>query len=207
MPKVSEAHIEARRQQILEAARACFARQGFHQTSIQDICREAGLSPGAVYRYFPSKEHIIAATCLDCQQGIIALIDSARSQGGSPLQTLDFIVGHGLEMLSGESFLEASMMNVQVWSEAMRSAEIRDALLAASIGTLGQAFSELFLEAQEQGQVDSKLDSKALAITLMGTFHGLVLHKSLDSTIDISACGEAMRAMYQGLFLESADAA
>ena len=207
MPKVTEAHIEARRQQILEAANACFSRQGFHQTSVQDICREAELSPGAVYRYFPSKEHIIAATCLDCQQGIIALIETARSQGGSPLQTLDFIVGHGLEMLSGESFLEASMMNVQVWSEAMRSAEIRDALLAASIGILGQAFSEIFLEAQEQGQVDNKLDSNALAITLMGTFHGLVLHKSLDSTIDIGACGEAMRAMYQGLFLESADAA
>jgi len=207
MPKVSEAHIEARRQQILEAANACFARQGFHQTSVQDICREAELSPGAVYRYFPSKEHIIAATCLDCQQGIIALIELARSQGGSPLQTLDFIIGHGLEMLSGESFLEVSMMNVQVWSEALRSVEIRDALLAASIGTLEQAFSELFLEAQEQGQVDSKLDSGALAITLMGTFHGLVLHKSLDSTIDISACGEAMRAMYQGLFRITADAA
>ncbi|SVD80258.1 uncharacterized protein METZ01_LOCUS433112, partial [marine metagenome] len=63
---------------------------------------------------------------------------------------------------------------------------------------MGQAFSKLFLKAQEQGQVDGKLDAKALAITLMGIFHGLVLHKSLDSTIDISACGEAVRAMYQG---------
>ena len=88
MPKVSEAHIEARRQQILEAANACFSRQGFHQSSVQDICREAGLSPGAVYRYFPSKEHIIAATCSGCQQGIIDLIDAAkfvtRLSGGFP---------------------------------------------------------------------------------------------------------------------------
>ena len=207
MPKVTEAHVEARRQQILEAAQACFARGGFHQTSIQDICKEAGLSPGAVYGYFPSKDHIIAATCLDCQQGIIALIDAAKSQGGSPLQTLDFIVDHGLEMLSGESFIEVSMMNVQVWSEAMRSQEIRDALLSASIGTLGQAFAELFLEAQEQGVVSKDLGSQALAITLMGTFHGLVLHKSLDSEIDIGACGGAMRAMYHGLFRKTADAA
>ena len=66
MSKVSEAHIAARRQQILEAARACVARQGFHQTNIQDICKEAALSPGAVYRYFPSKDHIIAATRTDC---------------------------------------------------------------------------------------------------------------------------------------------
>jgi len=207
MPKVSEAHIEARRQQILEAANACFSRQGFHQTSVQDICRESGLSPGAVYLYFPSKDHIIAATCLDCQQGIIALIDAAKSQGGSPLQTLDFIMDHGLQMLSGESFLEVSMMNVQVWSEAMRSKEIREGLLEASIGTLGHAFSEIFLEAQKQGLVDPQLDSEALAITLMGTFHGLVLHKSLDSTIDIGACGDALRAMYQSLFRKTTDAA
>ena len=207
MPKVTDAHVEARRQQILEAAHACFARGGFHQTSIQDICKEAGLSPGAVYGYFPSKDHIIAATCLDCQQGIIALIDTAKSQGGSPLQTLDFIVAHGLEMLSGESFLEVSMMNVQVWSEAMRSEEIRKALLSASIGTLGQAFAEIFQEAQEQGAIDQDLDSRALAITLMGTFHGLVLHKSLDPDIDISACGDAMRSMYQGIFRTTSDAA
>ena len=81
MPKVTDAHIAARRQQIIEAARACFSRQGFHQTSVQDICKEAGLSPGAVYGYFPSKEHIIAATCLDCQQGIIDLISAAKSEG------------------------------------------------------------------------------------------------------------------------------
>ena len=70
------------------------------------------------------------------------------------MQTLDFIVGHGLEMLSEESFLKVRTINVQVWSEAVRGAEIRDALLTVSIGTFGQAFSELFLEAQKQGQVD-----------------------------------------------------
>ena len=59
MPKVTQAHLEARRQQILDAAFGCFARQGFHQTTMQDICREAELSPGAVYRYFDSKEAII----------------------------------------------------------------------------------------------------------------------------------------------------
>jgi len=207
MPKVTEAHIEARRQQILEAARACFSRQGFHQTTVQDICKEAGLSPGAVYRYFPSKDHIIAATCLDCQQGIVDLIEAAKSQGGSPLQALDFIVDHGIDMLSGESSREAIMMNVQLWSEAMRSEEIKNALLQATIDTLGSALEELFSQAQEQGLVDQRLDSRALAITLMGAFHGLVLQKSLDPEIDICACGDAMRAMYQGIFRTTSDAA
>src|SRR5688572_6945634 len=48
---------------ILEAAQTCFVRSGFQGASMQQICAEAGMSPGALYRYFPSKEAIIEAIC------------------------------------------------------------------------------------------------------------------------------------------------
>jgi AcrR family transcriptional regulator len=63
MPKVAQAHLDARRQQILDAARARFARQGFARTSIADIVDESGLSNGAIYRYFTSKDEIVVAVC------------------------------------------------------------------------------------------------------------------------------------------------
>ena len=92
------------------------------------------------------------------------------------------------------------MMNVQVWSEAMRSAEIKEALLTVTFDTLCQAFAELFREAQEQGTVDPQLDSQALAITVMGMFHGLVLHKSLDPEIDMGRpCGHCIE-VFSGLW-------
>ena len=59
MPKVSEEYIESRRQLILKAAIRCFSKKGFSDTTIQDIRRESGLSHGAIYRYFQSKEDII----------------------------------------------------------------------------------------------------------------------------------------------------
>ena len=62
MPKVSKEHSEARRRQIIDAAYQCFARKGFHQTTMRDIYEEAGLSPGAVYHYFDSKDEIIQAS-------------------------------------------------------------------------------------------------------------------------------------------------
>ncbi len=46
---------------FLRAAVVCFAREGFHRTTIQDIVHESKLSPGAIYRYFASKEDIIVA--------------------------------------------------------------------------------------------------------------------------------------------------
>src|SRR5688572_7394624 len=61
MPRVTAAHLAARRQQILDAAQACFLRNGFHATSMQEVIREAGLSVGAVYRYFPSKNALVMA--------------------------------------------------------------------------------------------------------------------------------------------------
>src|SRR5580765_1646852 len=63
MPKVLPEYLEQRREQILDAAAACFARRGFHQTTMQDICEEAELSPGALYRYFRSKEELIEGMC------------------------------------------------------------------------------------------------------------------------------------------------
>jgi AcrR family transcriptional regulator len=48
-------------EQILNAARRCFVREGFHTTTMADVIAESGLSVGAVYRYFPGKEDLIRA--------------------------------------------------------------------------------------------------------------------------------------------------
>ena len=98
-PKVTEEHVEARRQQILEAAFACFAREGFHQTTMKDICREAGLSAGAVYGYFRSKEEIIETACTESQQQNMAFIESDMAEGNA-LEVLDRLADYGFEMLA-----------------------------------------------------------------------------------------------------------
>src|SRR3990172_676413 len=90
MPKVTQAHIDARRQQILDAARACFGRRGFHQTTTQEICREAGLSPGALYGYFRSKEEIIEAMGEETRRRNAALIETIK-EGADTFQALDLL--------------------------------------------------------------------------------------------------------------------
>ena len=93
MPRVSDEHLAARRQQILDAARACFLRNGFHATSMQDVIGEAGLSVGAVYRYFKSKnEHRDRhrrGGDRRCQRGV------SRSGGPGPARHRDPRAGAG----------------------------------------------------------------------------------------------------------------
>jgi AcrR family transcriptional regulator len=61
MPRVTNAHRESRRRQILDASIECFAREGFHRTSMAQIIAEAGVSAGTIYLYFTSKEEIVEA--------------------------------------------------------------------------------------------------------------------------------------------------
>jgi AcrR family transcriptional regulator len=61
MPRVSDAHLSARRDQIIDAATLRFAANGFQATGMADIIAASGLSAGAVYRYFRSKDELVEA--------------------------------------------------------------------------------------------------------------------------------------------------
>ena len=74
--KRSETLID-RREQILEAAMICFAKRGFHQTSMHDISAEAGISVGLIYRYFKNKEEVIAALADEHKKDIAELLERA----------------------------------------------------------------------------------------------------------------------------------
>src|SRR5450759_106315 len=77
MPKLKPAELEARRTEIIDAARLCFLRSGFHRTTTDEICHEANITPGGLYHYFRSKEELIAA-----------VIDSSAEAAAQRMQDL-----------------------------------------------------------------------------------------------------------------------
>lgn len=200
MPKVTEAHLEARRHQILDAASACFARQGFHQTTMQDICREADLSSGAVYRYFAHKDEIIAATCQECHQQNLQIIQSAAAQSDDPFEVLDMLVDSGFGWLDSPEAHDHLRMNIELWAEALRSAQVMELFQEANFDIYRVALTELLGRAQEQGQMDPSLDPDAAARVLLSTWHGLVLQRAFDPSVDVSKYVAVLKAMYRGHF-------
>ena len=74
MPRITEERREARRQQILDAARACMLEQGLEAMSMEMIIARSGLSTGAVYRYFKGKDAIIEAAITTAAQEIGAAV-------------------------------------------------------------------------------------------------------------------------------------
>lgn len=64
MPKRDETYMQAQRDTIARAALDVLIEKGYHETTLRDICRAAGVSNGALYSYFPTRESVIVAACL-----------------------------------------------------------------------------------------------------------------------------------------------
>ena len=194
MPKVTEAHVEARKHQILEAAIRCFGRQGFHKTTMQDICTEASLSPGALYRYFPSKEEIIEAMVAERRRLVFVRIEEAQRLSS----TVD-----ALNTLSGAfddiDDITGCAVDVELWGEAFRNPRIAGAL-SDDMRAVCTAFAAIIRVAQDRGDINPKLDSHSVARILLSLFHGMVIQKSLDPSIDLNGYVEALKAMMTGRF-------
>lgn len=74
MPKVSEEHLEARREQILEGARRAFARHGYEGATVARLEEEIGLSRGAIFNYYPDKWSLFLELAVRDQHELLTLL-------------------------------------------------------------------------------------------------------------------------------------
>ena len=190
MPKVSEEHSEARRRQIVDAAYRCFARKGFHQTSMRDIYEEAGLSAGAIYHYFAGKADIIEASFLfDLQRSLSVLGDASTAT--DPLKALDDWLEFFYAGLESAAELDALRVNVQAWGEALVNPRLL-APLASMAARFRESLGALIRRAQAEGTVDPHLDPEAAGAVIFSSFLGLYLQKAVTPELDVAPYKAAM---------------
>jgi AcrR family transcriptional regulator len=199
MPKVTEAHSAARRQQIIDAAYRCFARKGFHQATMREIYEEAKLSPGAVYHYFPSKDAIIQASFEFDYQRSLDVFEAATASD-DPLNALAELIGFFFRGLEGAAELGAGRVNVQGWGEALVNPPLRETLQRVMTHYLG-ALTQIVRQAQARGQLDSSLDPHAFGRILLSLYYGLELQKALDPAVEVAAYDAAVAALLRAATL------
>jgi AcrR family transcriptional regulator len=201
MPKVLPEYLELRRQQILDAAATCFSRRGFHPTTMQDICHEADLSPGAVYRYFPSKESIIQAMCDRGQTQNAEAIQEALGAGGT-LDTLrHLITKYFVELDSVHSQAECAL-NLELIVEAPRNEHIRE-WLTRNLNDARARFVTLVRHAQDKGEIDPALDSESVAQVMVAVYHGFITQKLVNPDMDVVSYANVLWALFGGTFWQA----
>src|SRR5258708_12140515 len=114
MPKTSAAAKEARRTQILDAAVRCFARTGYYATTIEDVVRETGLSRGALYLYFPSKEALYLAISERWNCGMEAAIKARLTPELTPAEILRVLIEVNGEQVKAEA--DACRVLMEGWN-------------------------------------------------------------------------------------------
>src|SRR4026208_1929173 len=122
MPQPQTDSVSDRRCQILDAALFCFAKRGFHQTSMHDISGEAGISVGLIYRYFENKEAVSSAMAARHKEEMQQRLDRAR-QAPSLLESLEILfTAHCCE---NEPRLISAFV-VDLYAEASRNPHLAD---------------------------------------------------------------------------------
>jgi len=197
MPKVTEAYLETRRQQILEAAIACFARKGFHQTTMEDIGQEAGLSPGLAYRYFDSKEDIILATIEDSLSRYERFFETEAGEEDT-LRVIEQMIDDHLERLKQSGTDSYYKVRVQLWAEALQNPRVAEKARWLRQQGLEQS-AHLIRRGQENGQINPDLDARAVSLALSACHDGFILHWLADPGVDIRQHREVLMVMVQGL--------
>ena len=178
MPKVTDAHRAARRDQILKAAWVCFARKGFHATSMADVIGEAGLSAGAVYLYFRSKEDIVVAVAGEVFGGIEERLTAfvAQDPPPSPSAMIDFLAQQPI-IARAAAPADLFSLLLSVWAEASRHPtvnEVARTLLDELRTVLGQAMHR-WMEAGNSLAVTPE----ALAPVMMSVVQGMVVQLAI----------------------------
>jgi AcrR family transcriptional regulator len=173
VPKVSAEHREARRAEILCAARRRFATDGFHATSMQDILDEAGLSAGAVYRYFTGKSDIVAAIA---GENISTVLDALRScaERADEVTVADAVVEVLRRIRSTHEADGLARLALQVWAEAARDPLLREQF-AATHGGFRSIVADLVRQRHPDLAADADGIAGAVSALIPGFIHQLGL--------------------------------
>jgi AcrR family transcriptional regulator len=193
LPRVSEEHVEARKQQIIDAAYRCFARKGFHQATMRDIYEEAKLSPGAVYHYFASKDDIIRAS-FDFDYERSTDLFRAAQESDDPLAALSRLFDFFAVGLESAAQLGAGRVNVQGWGEALVNPRVAETFVRV-LGSYQEVLSQVVQKGQATGQISNSFDPLAVAQVLLSLYYGLELQKAINPDLDVGNYATAVKIL------------
>lgn len=161
----------ARRQEILTAATAVFARKGIARTKVTDIAAAANLSHGLLYHYFSSKEAVFEAIVERLMER--AAGDIANTQGRA-IDRLRQTITASREQLTDQMLDEARVVTIAFMLGDTVSSGLR-ARLASYIDGLLAKTRELIAEAQADGDLDDAISPDELSKILFFLFRGMAI--------------------------------
>jgi TetR/AcrR family transcriptional regulator, repressor for uid operon len=189
MPKLKPATQRARREHILDAAEVCFACSGFHRTTMQDICKEALVSPGALYVYFASKEDLIAGIA-ERDRAEFAERFAELSAASEFMKALSSL---GERYFADEPAYKRTM-GIEIGLESTRNPKV-GAMYRAVDRFVLDSFEKLFQRLADEGRIAPDLDIPMVAKVFSMIGDGMIMRRATDPDFDARAVMPAVMAL------------
>jgi AcrR family transcriptional regulator len=181
-----------RHHQILRAAMSCFARRGFHQTTMNDISAEAQISVGLIYRYFDSKEAVISFMAAEHMQDLGQMLESAKA-APSLFEALEIVFTCHCE--EQPEHVHASFV-MDLFAEAGRNEHVRT-LVRQVNEFFGDSVTTLIAESGEA----RTLTPRHAAEMIIDSAHGMMIRSITDaSVLTATEIRERQKAMLRRLW-------
>ncbi len=198
MPKLKPEEAEHRRREIIEAARSCFLRNGFHQTTTDEICHEAAITPGGLYHYFDSKDDIISAVVMDTARTRVGRVASVTDGAVDVRSAFREMTAFFYQVIRDPDLDTRTRLDIEIWAETLHNDKL------AAITQEGLALRRQWLEAlinrgREEGMYKPEVDPRGLANLLLVTMMAMRVSGLLwRDDFDIEEAMESLVLMHTG---------
>jgi AcrR family transcriptional regulator len=191
LAKVSDAHLEARRRSILDAATRVFSQKGIELATMAEVASEAGLSPGAIYRYFANKEDLARGCMSASADAIDDEWDHPNVAVADPMESFGELARWTIAKLNEPSARTDTVLSLeQILLMGRGEGSARSAEFAKFLSVIENIAARLKL-AQERGQLAKDIDATALAGALFSFYWGARLTRLVQPSLDTDAQLEA----------------
>ncbi|HLA19330.1 MAG TPA: TetR/AcrR family transcriptional regulator [Dehalococcoidia bacterium] len=198
MSKLKPQEVEQRKREIIEAARLCFLRSGFHQTTTDEICHEASITPGGLYHYFGSKEEIISAVIEDAAHTIVNNLRSTAEASGDLRSAVRALASLFFERIRDPQLDGVTRLDVEIWAETLRNEKLAE-ITRESRALRREWLETLICRAVDEGVYTKDVDARGLANLIMAIFDGLRLGRLLwRDDFDLDGALKALVLMQTG---------
>jgi len=187
---------QARRQLIVETAAACFIEQGFHQTSIRDIAKRAGVSLGNLYNHFENKAALIAEIAMLEEQDLDLIADQV-SRISDPSKAFDKLVTLYIEYCSRP---ENIMLAAEINSEGLRNPVVGAGFMR-NRAKLNSVIAKLISELPEQHGTRAVITPATRADFVMDLIEGLAMRSAFENRQPSRKETAALKAVIQEIVL------
>ncbi len=185
-PTVTQPATLERRVRILDAAERVFAAEGIHSATMNAVALEAQMSPGNLYRYFPSKEAIVAGLAERDRTEI--LTDFAALAHG-PV-TFDALEALGRRHLVDEP-RRKMMITLQIWAESTRNPDVAKLCLGVE-GAVSQGLQAFVTLAKANGEVPHDLHDEDFILAIFMLVDGFMRFRATKPDFDAAHAADLM---------------